>query len=154
MFISPFHLVFAVLVAVLLLIAYLLVVMKRQRRKGAELQLQYQAQHEQTMAQLANLKSMVDANQNSISQLPKIMENQTQLISDQQSLKGAVDLMHSELGQLQNAMQLMESANSEDKMYTRAKKLIELGADVEEVITECGISRSEADLLLSLASKI
>ena len=55
------------------------------------------------------------------------------------------------LGQeLQNKVQLLESSNDENKLYARANKLFELGADVDEVMQECGLSKTEAELLKSL----
>ncbi|TMN93870.1 hypothetical protein CWB73_03545 [Pseudoalteromonas phenolica] len=39
------------------------------------------------------------------------------------------------------------------KIYSRAVKMIELGADLEEIIRECEIPRAEAELLLSLHQK-
>ncbi|ALO41480.1 DUF2802 domain-containing protein [Pseudoalteromonas phenolica] len=39
------------------------------------------------------------------------------------------------------------------KIYSRAVKMIELGADLEEIMRECEIPRAEAELLLSLHQK-
>ncbi|MFY8300333.1 DUF2802 domain-containing protein [Pseudoalteromonas sp. SS15] len=39
------------------------------------------------------------------------------------------------------------------KIYSRAVKMIELGADLEEIMQECEIPRAEAELLLSLHQK-
>lgn len=36
------------------------------------------------------------------------------------------------------------------KMYSRAVKMVELGADLDEVIRECELPRAEAELLFSL----
>ena len=36
------------------------------------------------------------------------------------------------------------------KIYSRAVKMVELGADLEEVIRECELPRAEAELLFSL----
>lgn len=52
--------------------------------------------------------------------------------------------------ELNNKVLLLEQENQPNPLYTRAKKMIELGADVEEVIQECEISRSEAQLLVSM----
>jgi uncharacterized protein HemX len=38
----------------------------------------------------------------------------------------------------------------EDKLYTRAQKLVELGADLAEIMRECDIPRAEAEMLLSI----
>ena len=39
------------------------------------------------------------------------------------------------------------------KIYSRAVKMIELGADLDEIMRECEIPRAEAELLLSLHQK-
>jgi hypothetical protein len=39
------------------------------------------------------------------------------------------------------------------KIYSRAVKMIELGADLEEIMRECELPRAEAELLLSLHQK-
>lgn len=51
-----------------------------------------------------------------------------------------------------NALQLIQSESQEQKLYGRAKKMIEMGADVEELITECEIPRAEAELLIRMNS--
>lgn len=38
----------------------------------------------------------------------------------------------------------------ENKLYSRAVKMVELGADVDEIMRECELPRAEAELLLSL----
>ncbi|MGB0894783.1 MAG: DUF2802 domain-containing protein [Parashewanella sp.] len=38
----------------------------------------------------------------------------------------------------------------ESRMYTRAMKMVSLGADVEEIVQECELPRAEAELLLRL----
>lgn len=40
--------------------------------------------------------------------------------------------------------------DSESKLYSRAVKMADLGADIEEIIAECEIPRAEAELLMSL----
>jgi septal ring factor EnvC (AmiA/AmiB activator) len=39
------------------------------------------------------------------------------------------------------------------KIYSRAVKMIELGADLEEIMKECELPRAEAELLMSLHQK-
>lgn len=59
----------------------------------------------------------------------------------------AVEEQHQELLQLQDA-QKYDDPNA--KIYSRAVKMVELGADIEEIIRECELPRAEADLLMSL----
>ena len=59
----------------------------------------------------------------------------------------AVEEKSKELEQLQDA-QKYDDPNA--KIYSRAVKMVELGADLEEIIRECELTRAEAELLMSL----
>ncbi|PKF62920.1 DUF2802 domain-containing protein [Psychromonas sp. psych-6C06] len=41
----------------------------------------------------------------------------------------------------------------ENRLYTRATKMVELGATIEELMNECELPRAEAELLLNLHKK-
>jgi len=41
----------------------------------------------------------------------------------------------------------------ENRLYTRATKMVELGATIEELMVECELPRAEAELLLNLHKK-
>jgi len=41
----------------------------------------------------------------------------------------------------------------ENRLYTRATKMVELGASIEELMVECELPRAEAELLLNLHKK-
>ncbi len=51
--------------------------------------------------------------------------------------------------QLQTVEQLLHQ-QPEDKLYSRAQKLVELGADIEEIMRECDIPRPEAEMLMAV----
>ena len=59
----------------------------------------------------------------------------------------AVEEKSKELEQLQDA-QKYDDPNA--KIYSRAVKMVELGADLAEIIRECELPRAEAELLMSL----
>lgn len=42
----------------------------------------------------------------------------------------------------------------ENRLYTRATKMVELGASLEEVMKECELPKAEAELLMNLRAKI
>ncbi|WP_298941102.1 DUF2802 domain-containing protein [uncultured Psychromonas sp.] len=52
----------------------------------------------------------------------------------------------------ENQVNLVASA-PENRLYTRATKMVELGASIEELMTECELPRAEAELLLNLHRK-
>lgn len=50
----------------------------------------------------------------------------------------------------------LDEANQQDpqaKLYTRAMKMVDLGAGVDELINECEIPKAEAELLIRLHGK-
>ncbi len=58
--------------------------------------------------------------------------------------------------QNQDLMQQQAAQKYDDpdaKIYSRAVKMVELGADLDEVIRECELPRAEAELLFSLHKK-
>ncbi|BDF94989.1 MULTISPECIES: DUF2802 domain-containing protein [Pseudoalteromonas] len=59
----------------------------------------------------------------------------------------AVEERNQELAQLQDAQKYDDP---DAKIYSRAVKMVELGADIEEIIRECELPRAEAELLMSL----
>jgi len=63
-------------------------------------------------------------------------------------------------GQLAQAMQRQDQlakqhsdSDPQTKLYGHAMKMIELGASIEEIISECDLPRAEAELLVSLHSR-
>lgn len=52
----------------------------------------------------------------------------------------------------ENHLNLVAQA-PENRLYTRAVKMVELGASIDELMTECELPRAEAELLLNLHKK-
>ncbi|MFT6985350.1 MAG: hypothetical protein ACJAT7_001159 [Psychromonas sp.] len=52
----------------------------------------------------------------------------------------------------ENQLNLVAQA-PENRPYTRAAKMVELGASIEELMNECELPRAEAELLLNLHKK-
>jgi hypothetical protein len=52
----------------------------------------------------------------------------------------------------ENQLNLVAQA-PENRLYTRAAKMVELGASIEELMVECELPRAEAELLLNLHKK-
>ncbi|WP_448247497.1 DUF2802 domain-containing protein [Thalassotalea agariperforans] len=57
------------------------------------------------------------------------------------------------LAELETELEKLKHEQPEDKLYRRALKMVELGADIEEIIAECDIPRAEAELLFSIHLK-
>ncbi|SON50175.1 DUF2802 domain-containing protein [Vibrio tapetis] len=48
----------------------------------------------------------------------------------------------------------LEHTDSDGRMYSRANKMVQLGAGINELIEECELPKAEAELMMSLQSKI
>ncbi|MFT5879610.1 MAG: hypothetical protein ACI86X_000715 [Moritella sp.] len=76
------------------------------------------------------------------------------------NLGGAIQGVVSELQQtkylqdeMKEEMTSHEQQEPESRFYTRAVKLVELGANLEEIMRECELPRAEAELLLNFHRK-
>lgn len=58
--------------------------------------------------------------------------------------------MQERLTELESELEKLKHEQPEDKLYRRALKMVELGADIDEIITECELPRAEAELLFSI----
>lgn len=61
--------------------------------------------------------------------------------------------LQTEIEQLKSSLAELASSQPEDRLYSRAKRMIELGADADELMQECSLPRAEAELLLSIHLK-
>lgn len=48
----------------------------------------------------------------------------------------------------------LEHADADSRMYSRASKMVQLGAGLEELIEECELPKAEAELMMTLQNKI
>ncbi|MEF1338295.1 DUF2802 domain-containing protein [Vibrio rotiferianus] len=48
----------------------------------------------------------------------------------------------------------LEHADTDGRLYRRATKMVQLGADINELIEECELPKAEAELMLSLQKKL
>lgn len=68
-------------------------------------------------------------------------------------LQEQYQLVQEQLLQLQQQQDAIALSDPESKIYSRAMKMVELGADLEEIIRECELPRAEAELLYNLHQK-
>jgi K+-sensing histidine kinase KdpD len=134
--------------AIVILVAMLLLALKNRFAKQIdELQQQVNSQEIQLLELqdlLASSQSQLDINQKLCSesqieneQVSKHLEHRIKVTQDQFNT------------QFQTIEQLLHQ-QPEDKLYTRAQKLVELGADIAEIMRVCDIPRAEAEMLLSV----
>jgi len=48
----------------------------------------------------------------------------------------------------------LEQVDNDGRLYSRASKMVKLGADINELIEECELPKAEAELMMSLQNKI
>ncbi|WP_407702383.1 DUF2802 domain-containing protein [Vibrio algarum] len=48
----------------------------------------------------------------------------------------------------------LEHVDSDSRLYSRASKMVQLGAGVDELIEECELPKAEAELMMTLQNKI
>ncbi|MCW8333056.1 DUF2802 domain-containing protein [Vibrio paucivorans] len=48
----------------------------------------------------------------------------------------------------------LEHADNDGRLYTRASKMVQLGAGLHELIEECELPKAEAELMMSLQKKL
>ncbi len=116
------------------------------------------AQQRQWLQQLAQLEQRLEysAQQLAQSQL-EVQELRSGLIGVGQrvlqldaSLGQLGDNLSQSLKQLEEKQQAMELTDPESKIYSRAMKMVQLGADLDEIMRECELPRAEAELLFNL----
>lgn len=68
-------------------------------------------------------------------------------------LNHRVKVVQEELAKVKDMIELYQEQQPEDKLYSRAYKLAELGAGLEEIMSECDLPQAEAEMLLSVYKK-
>lgn len=134
----------------LLLVIYLIVSRAKQLNLLNETQVQQNAfeilladmqeSHAKSAAQLATLTSEYQAKQRENEEVTRQLEHRIKALKES-------------LAQHKEALELLQNQQPEDKLYSRALKLVQLGADVEEIIRECDIPRAEAEMLIAVHNK-
>lgn len=86
-----------------------------------------------------------------VSHIEKKLANislESQQVTDQLALR-TKNLLQ-QYSELKAELETLKHEQPEDKLYRRALKMVELGADIEEVMSECELPRAEAELLYSV----
>lgn len=114
-----------------------------------------QAKRQQLLwSQLEQQKVQMDATANEISELRSglISIGQRLLKSEQQLAQLQHDLrqLSAEQQAILEQQQKLDMFDPESKLYSRAMKMVQLGAPLEEVMRECELPRAEAELLYNL----
>jgi cell shape-determining protein MreC len=65
-------------------------------------------------------------------------------------LEHRIKTLQQESALQKHLLEQLQNQQPQDKLYSRAFKLVELGADIEEVVRECDIPLAEAEMLISV----
>lgn len=135
------------LVIVLLCVAPLYWWFSRMQRSGQvkwqqfEQQLDYQSQQlQQSRHELEELRAGVIG----------VGQRVLQLDSSHAALSQQLSTLSQQLIALADKQQALELVDPESKIYSRAMKMVQLGADLDEIMRECELPRAEAELLFNL----
>ena len=66
------------------------------------------------------------------------------------SLKQLQEDVQQQLSALHEQQQALSLTDPDSKMYSRAMQMVQLGADLDEIMRECELPRAEAELLYNL----
>ncbi|MBS3798835.1 DUF2802 domain-containing protein [Pseudoalteromonas sp. BDTF-M6] len=104
------------------------------------------AGHERLLSQLAHADQGQDQTQILRAEIAEVRTAVENIANHVQHLQGRTE----ELAQQQHSF---KDADPQAKLYSRAVKMIELGAPLDEVMRECELPLAEAELLFSLHQK-
>jgi len=82
----------------------------------------------------------------SVQQEKSLTENT--LVSKQ--LEHRIKAIQSQLNSQQDLISQLQTDKGDDKFYSRAIKLAKIGADVDEIVTECELPYAEVEMLISV----
>ncbi|RHW76007.1 DUF2802 domain-containing protein [Colwellia sp. RSH04] len=131
-----------------LLVTILFIYLFKQLKKNIEL-LNAQQQADEFM--LNNLQNEFTLLKVRIEQTTSKSENDlVETIQVSKQLEHRIKLVQTQLQTHQQQVMQLQESDGQDKFYTRAFKLAEKGADIEEIMAECELPRAEVEMLLSV----
>lgn len=94
--------------------------------------------------QLRHLDKELQKSNKQVLEVRSVMVGLGQKVSEQQDI-----ILH-----LNERLKELENADTDGRLYSRASKMVKLGADINELIEECELPKAEAELMLSLQKKL
>ena len=100
---------------------------------------------------MTEMNATIDSQKKIIDQSSKNNKQKAQEIEQTfKQLKHIIKLQQNNQAVIEDRLQQLIEQQPEDKLYSRGFKLATLGADIEEIISECELPRAEAEMLLSV----
>lgn len=83
-------------------------------------------------------------------QLESLRKQMMELHSGAIGMGQRLQAVEGAMQQINDRQQELTMQDPERRLYSRAAKMVELGADLDEVMSECELPKAEAELLISL----
>ena len=144
----PANLISLIAFAIVMLVAMLLLALKN--RFSQQIDKLEQALQNQEM-QLIALQTTLSQNQillEASQQSCQASQVENEQVSKQ--IEHRIKVMQTQFNDKWQVIEQQLQQQPEDKLYSRAQKLVELGADIAEIMRECDIPRAEAEMLLAI----
>lgn len=120
------------------------------RSQSAQLKLVIEKQQAQELFYL-ELQSVLEQQESSLNdQVDNYQTSHLELEQVSKQLEHRIKTLQQQVEQNSELIIQLQQQQPEDKLYSRALKLVALGADVEEVMRECDMPRVEVELLFSI----
>ncbi|WP_080388343.1 flagellar transcriptional regulator FlrD [Vibrio cholerae] len=101
-------------------------------------------QSETLRQQIRNLERELQKSNKQLLEVRSVMVGLGQKVSEQQDI----------IRHLNERLLELENTDADARLYTRASKMVQLGADLNELIQECELPKAEAELMMSLQNKL
>ncbi|EGR4179458.1 DUF2802 domain-containing protein [Vibrio cholerae] len=101
-------------------------------------------QSETLRQQIRNLDRELQKSNKQLLEVRSVMVGFGQKVSEQQDI----------IRHLNERLLELENTDADARLYTRASKMVQLGADLNELIQECELPKAEAELMMSLQNKL
>ncbi|ENM3916174.1 flagellar transcriptional regulator FlrD [Vibrio cholerae] len=101
-------------------------------------------QSETLRQQIRNLDRELQKSNKQLLEVRSVMVGLGQKVSEQQDI----------IRHLNERLLELENTDADARLYTRASKMVQLGADLNELIQECELPKAEAELMMSLQNKL
>ncbi|MCK6262684.1 DUF2802 domain-containing protein [Vibrio sp. ZSDE26] len=101
-------------------------------------------QREVYRQQFRNLDKELQKSNKQLLEVRSVVVGLGQRVSEQQDL----------IKHLNERISELEQADGDGRLYTRASKMVQLGAGLHELIEECELPKAEAELMMSLQNKL
>ncbi len=106
----------------------------------------------------SNLQKKIDQQRTKVRQADKDLQKLNKQLLEVRSVVVGLGQKATEqqdiIQHLNERIRELEHADTDGRLYSRASKMVQLGADINELIEECELPKAEAELMLSLQKKL